>query len=300
MTSNVMAITRAASCQASAMTTAVDSFGASLRWWRTTRRFSQLDLASAAEVSSRHLSFLETGKAHPSREMVIHLATVLDIPLRDRNLLLHAAGFAPAYSEQDLDTPEMDDVRRVLSWILDAHAPNPALVVGRRGDLVDANHAALRLMSELVDEHSAAMTAPLNSHRIVLHPDGIRDPDRELGRGGRQPPAADGAGAGPSTGRRERSRPCSTRSSAYPDVGARSAARPSCRRGADLLVTLRATTRSGDPLRLVTTLATIGAPYDVTLDELRLETFFPGDEATAELLQAWADAEPVAEPTGSN
>ncbi|MEM9561833.1 MAG: helix-turn-helix transcriptional regulator [Actinomycetota bacterium] len=273
------------------MTTAVDSFGASLRWWRTTRRFSQLDLASAAEVSSRHLSFLETGKAHPSREMVIHLATVLDVPLRDRNRLLHAAGFAPAYSEQDLDTPEMDDVRRVLSWILDAHAPNPALVVDRRGDLVDANRAAFRLMSELVDEHSPALAAPLNSHRIVLHPDGIR------ARTANWPEVA--ANLLQRMEREQAHRPADEALGAlleevvaYPDVAPlrRQAELPT---GADLLVTLRATTRSGDRLQLVTTLATIGAPYDVTLDELRLETFFPGDEATGELLRAWADAEPL-------
>ena len=123
------------------------TFGAGLRWWRTNRRLSQLQLANEAGVSSRHLSFLETGKARPSREMVIHLATVLDLPLRDRNALLHDAGFAAAYPHSDLDSPEMDDVRTVLRTILDAHLPNPAVVLDRTGDLVEANRTAYALLA---------------------------------------------------------------------------------------------------------------------------------------------------------
>lgn len=273
------------------MPTTIDGFGPSLRWWRTTRRFSQLQLAGVAEVSSRHISYLETGKAKPSREMVIHLANVLEIPLRDQNVLLHAAGFAPVFSQQDLDAPEMDDVRRVLAWILAAHAPNPALVVDRRGEVVDANPAALRLLDELVDEDSPALGPTLNANRLVLHPEGVR-------------PRTDNWAevAANILQRLEREQAHRPADEALADLLAEVLAYPGSaelRRstelptGSDLLVTLRATSRSGARIRLVSTIATIGAPYDVTLDELRLETFFPGDEATAAILARWGDTTPA-------
>lgn len=273
------------------MPTTIDGFGPSLRWWRTTRRFSQLQLAGVAEVSSRHISYLETGKAKPSREMVIHLANVLEIPLRDQNVLLHAAGFAPVFSQQDLDAPEMDDVRRVLAWILAAHAPNPALVVDRRGEVVDANPAALRLLDELVDEDSPALGPTLNANRLVLHPEGVR-------------PRTDNWAevAANILQRLEREQAHRPADEALADLLAEVLTYPrsaELRRstelptGSDLLVTLRATSRSGARIRLVSTIATIGAPYDVTLDELRLETFFPGDEATAAILARWGDTTPA-------
>lgn len=272
------------------MPTTIDGFGSSLRWWRTTRRYSQLQLAGTAEVSSRHISYLETGKAKPSREMVIHLATVLELPLRDQNLLLHEAGFAPAYSEQDLDAPEMDDVRRVLAWILAAHSPNPAMVVDRRGDVVDANPAAFRLLAEVLDDDSPALRPALNAHRIVLHPEGLRARTdnwdevaanilQRLEREHAHRPADDALAT------------LVAEMLAYPDLNGlrRNTELPT---GTDLLVTIRLTTRGGDAIRLLSTIATIGAPYDVTLDELRLETFFPGDEATAAVLARWHDQEP--------
>ena len=269
------------------MPTGIDSFGSALRWWRTTRRYSQLQLAVEAEVSSRHVSFLETGKAQPSREMVIHLATVLDLPLRDQNLLLHAAGFAPAYSETDLDAPEMDDVRRVIQWILDAHSPNPALVVDRRGEMVEANDAAFRLLAVMVDPDSPALQPTINVNRLTLHPEGIR------------PVTANWSEAAANILQRlEREhahRPADESLASvlaevleYPGVAElrRRAALPT---GADLLVPLEATIGSGEVVRLVSTIATLGAPYDVTLDELRLETLFPADDATRTVLDRWAD-----------
>ncbi len=272
------------------MPTTIDGFGSSLRWWRTTRRFSQLQLAGAAEVSSRHISYLETGKAQPSREMVIHLANVLELPLRDQNLLLHEAGFAPAFSQQDLDAPEMDDVRRVLAWILAAHSPNPALVVDRRGDVVDANPAAYHLLDQLVDADSAALGPTLNGHRLVLHPDGIRPRTDNW--------AEVAANVLQRLEREQAHRPADEALAdllaeilTYPDLAElrRSTELPT---GSDLLVTLQATSKAGEQIRLVSTIATIGAPYDVTLDELRLETFFPGDEATAATLARWSADEP--------
>lgn len=272
------------------MPTTIDGFGSSLRWWRTTRRFSQLQLAGAAEVSSRHISYLETGKAKPSREMVIHLANVLELPLRDQNLLLHEAGYAPAFSQQDLDAPEMDDVRRVLAWILAAHSPNPALVVDRRGEVVDANPAAFHLLDQLVDAESEALRPTLNAHRLVLHPDGIRPRSDNW--------AEVAANVLQRLEREQAHRPADESLAdllaeilTYPGVTElrRSTELPT---GSDLLVTLQATSKAGDRIRLVSTIATIGAPYDVTLDELRLETFFPGDEETAATLARWSEAEP--------
>lgn len=270
------------------MPVAVDTFGSTLRWWRSTRRYSQLQLANEAEVSSRHLSFLETGKAQPSREMVIHLAVVLDLPLRDRNLLLHSAGYAPVYSHRELDAPEMDDVRQVLVRILEAHNPNPAVVVDRRGEVVEANRAAMHLVAATVEADSPALGPSLNIHRVSLHPDGVR------ARNANWTVVATNL-----LQRLERElvhRPADEQLDSllaevltYPDVAElrRNAELPT---GADLLLPLELDTFAGDRLRLITTIATIGAPYDVTLDELRLETFFPADEASREILAGWGSS----------
>lgn len=156
MTSQVMADPQQLR-QTVSMQTALVEFGSALRWWRTTRRFSQLQLANEADVSTRHISFLETGKAQPSREMVVHLGIVLELPLRDRNALLYSAGFAPLYPHSDFDAPEMNEVRTVLRAILDAHSPNPAIVVDRRGDMIDSNSAAFMMIGAIVAVDSPAL-----------------------------------------------------------------------------------------------------------------------------------------------
>lgn len=264
------------------MATAVDTFGASLRWWRTTRRYSQLELATEAEVSSRHISFLETGKAQPSREMVSHLARVLDLSLRDCNALLNAAGYAPAYPDRDLDAPEMDDVRRVLGEILAAHDPNPALVVDRRGEIVDANAAAGAMMAMTVAADSPALQPTLNIHRLSLHPEGLRTSTRNW--------EIVAANILQRLEREQAHRPADEQLAALVDEMLGYPGVPELRRhpglptGADLLVRLEIEAADGTLLGLITTVATIGAPYDVTLDELRLETFFPTDDATREYL----------------
>lgn len=261
-------------------------FGARLRWWRTARRYSQLELANEAEISSRHLSFLETGRSRPSREMVIHLATVLELPLRDGNSLLTAAGFAPAYSEVDLEAPEMAGIRTVLTTILEAHMPNPAAVVDRLGDLVDANPAALQLMAAAVPAGSEASQPTPNLHRLVFHPGGIRARTRNW---------TELASALLLRLERERNhRPADEALSAiveemlsYPDV-AELRSNPPIPAGADLLVPMVIDVGTGESLSLLTTISTIGSPHDVTLDELRLETFFPADNAGRELLATWS------------
>ena len=145
--------------------------GGLLRDWRQRRRLSQLDLAVDAEVSARHLSFVETGRSRPSRELVLHLAEHLDVPLRERNALLLAAGFAPTYRATPLDADEMTPVRRSLDAILAGHEPFPAVVVDRHWDLVTANSAALTVLTDGVD--AALLAPPANALRITLHPDGL-------------------------------------------------------------------------------------------------------------------------------
>ena len=145
--------------------------GPLLKVWRQRRRLSQLDLAVEADVSARHLSFVETGRSRPSRELLLHLADHLEVPLRERNELLLAAGYAPLYGETALDTGEMAPVRDALDKILAGHEPFPALVVDRRWDLVSANRPALALMTDGVAP--GLLAPPANVLRVSLHPDGL-------------------------------------------------------------------------------------------------------------------------------
>jgi transcriptional regulator with XRE-family HTH domain len=145
--------------------------GGLLRDWRQRRRLSQLDLAVQADVSTRHLSFVETGRSKPSRELVLHLAEHLEVPLRQRNALLLAAGYAPAYPGRPLDASELAPVRRALDRLLAGHHPFPAIVVDHRWDLVTANDAAFSVLAESIDPR--LLTPPVNTLRLVLHPDGL-------------------------------------------------------------------------------------------------------------------------------
>src|SRR5690348_9881161 len=146
--------------------------GRLLREWRSARGHSQLALALHAGISTRHLSFIETGRASPSRDMVLLLADALDMPLRERNALLVAAGFAPIFSETALDAPEMNGVRRALDAILRAHVRNPTIVVNRRCDVISSNEAARRLMTRLLPP--AALPLLSNMVRLIFSPDGAR------------------------------------------------------------------------------------------------------------------------------
>lgn len=263
----------------SATTTA---FGAELRRWRTARRHSQLSLSTAAGVSQRHLSHLETGRSNPSREMVDRLSEALDVPLRARNDLLTAAGFAPAHPVRSLLDDERAAIRTALQSVLDGHDPVPAYVIDRNWDLVLANAATARLTGLLPDPAAAAAAARGNVLRLLLHPDGLRPHvlnigevttvlvdrlRREVGHHGGDPELAalldEVSGyAGPS----------------------RDPVPPTAR---DLVVPLHLRL-GGHDLRLVTMIATVGAPHDVTLEELRLETLLPLDAATTDALQAIA------------
>jgi transcriptional regulator with XRE-family HTH domain len=248
--------------------------GELLRRWRGQRRMSQLDLASQAGVSPRHLSFVETGRSKPSREMVLHLAEQLDVPLRDRNALLLAAGYAPAYAESTLDEPELLSVREALRVMLRNHDPLPALVVDRRWDLVDANDGALTFVAML----PASLTEPpMNVMRASLHPDGIATrivnfdeyAMHLIDRLRRQLEASGDTALAELL----------DEVVAYPnvaDVLARTAPHPS-----GVVLPMRVRVDDGTVLSFFTTMTVFGAPLDVTLSELAIESFFPADDATA-------------------
>jgi transcriptional regulator with XRE-family HTH domain len=253
--------------------------GTLLRDWRQRRRLSQLHLASRAEVSPRHLSFVETGRSRPSRELVLHLAEHLDVPLRDRNALLLAAGYAPTYHETSLDAPEMRPVREALDKILSGHEPFPAVVVDRRWNLVSANRPALMLLTDGVAPE--LLEPPANALRVSLHPDGLAPrivnfaewSDHLLTRLDRQV-AASADGELRALGQELRS---------YP--GVRHEQGQHLDTAALLFVPLVLLTRDGEQLRLFSTLATFGTALDITVAELSIEAFFPADDATAYALR---------------
>ena len=258
--------------------TATGSVGALLRQWREHRRLSQLALADEAEVSTRHLSCVETGRARPSRQFVLHLAEHLDVPLRARNELLVAAGYAPVYGQTDLDAPEMAQVREALDLVLSHAEPYPALVVDRHWDLVRAN-TGLGLLLHGVDP--ALLEPPVNVLRVSLHPHGMAPHVEDFERY---------SALVLSTLRREAAllgdpvlAALHDELAAYPGTGR--AAPPTERLGVVLPVVLR--TPYGR-LSFLTTVARFGTASDVTVAELQVESFFPADAETAERVRAAA------------
>jgi transcriptional regulator with XRE-family HTH domain len=253
--------------------------GTLLRDWRTRRRMSQLDLASDAGVSSRHLSFVETGRSRPSREMVLHLAEHLDVPLRARNALLIAAGYAPTYHATDLDATEMQTVRAAIGRVLEGHEPFPAILVDRRWELVAANNAAALLTDGVKPE---LLDPPCNVLRASLHPDGLGSRIVNLDEwaeniigGLRRQIAVTGD---------EELRDLEQELAGYVVEQGATVPAPSESPGA-IAIPLRLQTPDGE-LAFITTIATFGTPLDVTLAELALEAFLPADAATANVLFA--------------
>ena len=272
-------------------TTAPRPVGALFREWRERRRLSQMRLALEAGVSTRHLSFLETGKARPSREMVERLADRLDVPLRERNTLLLAAGFAPAYPEHDLDAPTLGAARRVVDRLLAGHEPYPALAIDRHWTLLAANRAVAPLLAGVSPE---LLRPPVNVLRLSLHPAGLAPRIANLAqwrahlleRLRRQVevtadatlaalaaelaayPAPDAPGSDD-----PRSASALTSTSAFAGIA--------------VPLLLRA---EGGMLAFLSTTTVFGTPVEVTLAELAVEAFFPADAATAEALRHAAGA----------
>jgi transcriptional regulator with XRE-family HTH domain len=271
-----------------AVRTSIPRFGEVLRHWRVARRMSQLTLATEAEISSRHLSFLETGRAQPSREMVLLLAGVLDVPLRDQNLLLTSAGFAPIYRESALGAPELSQVRRALGFMLTQQEPFPALVIDHHWNLLLQNDAAGRLFGLFLDREAAGQVpGPPNVVRMTLHPQGLRRYIvnwEALASPMIQAIHRATVGGIPDEGTRQ----LLDEVLAYPGVPPRWRTADAKAQSAPFLPLVL---RKGDlALRFFTTIATLGTPQDITLQELLVECFFPGDEATEEFARRLATA----------
>jgi transcriptional regulator with XRE-family HTH domain len=259
------------------------SVGTQLRQWRQRRRLSQLELSGHAQVSTRHLSFVETGRALPSREMVMRLASRLDVPLRERNLLLTAAGYAPMYGEHSLDDPAMRQARDAVDMLLKAHEPFPALAVDRHWTLVAHNRMVPLLLAGVPDE---MLAPPLNVLRLSLHPQGLAARivnlpqwrahllhrlDQQVASSGDPVLAAlaDELRALPTTG------------ADGDDSAAADHAAPA---DASVLVPLQLRSPHG-VLSFISTTTVFGTPTDITLSELAMETFFPADAQTQRALQ---------------
>src|SRR4051812_46961960 len=240
--------------------------GSLLRQRRARRRLSQLDLAVEAGVSSRHLSFVETGRAQPSREMVLLLARALDVPLRERNALLLAAGFAPIYRETPLAAPAMAQVRRALDFILRKQEPYPALVLDRHWNVLAVNDGSARVQAAFLDAERAAKLGPPNAMRLMFHPDAFRpwivnwEPTAASLIQWLHRDVATGAGG-------IETRAVLEELVAYPDV-------PRQWRPPDLdpptapFLPIEFS-RDDLTLRYFTTLTTLGTPHDITAQELR-------------------------------
>jgi transcriptional regulator with XRE-family HTH domain len=260
------------------------TFAASLRWWRQQRGFSQLALAGHTDISQRHLSFLELGRASPSREMVDRLATALDLPLRQHNALLLAAGFAPIWRQRDLAAPDLAEVTSALDYMLAQQEPYPAVVVDRHWNLLKANAAAAHMVEFLVGP--IAPKTQINLADALVAPDVLRPylinwaaVVRHFIRSVEADAAADGLIETTSL---------LERLMGYKGVRpALSLAPDKADNGPVLAMHFR---KHDASLRLFTTIATLGTPQDITLQELRIECFFPMDDATATLLRSWANA----------
>jgi transcriptional regulator with XRE-family HTH domain len=266
-------------------------FGPLLRNWRQARQMSQLRLAEAAEVSTRHISFIETGRAAPSREMVLILASALDLPLRERNTLLGAAGYAAVYRESDLGAPEMGQVARALGFLLDRHEPYGASVLDGSWNVLRVNRGGMRILGWLMDQPPPPEVAG-NAMRLLFHPRGLRAYVVNW---------EDLAGAMVERLHREvslgASRALLDEILAYPDMPRRFV-RP--RLGEPPQVVLSLHLRKGErDLRMFTTLTTLGTPLDVTAQELRIESYFPADDATEDWVRSLSREPAPEEATGS-
>ena len=273
----------------SAPPTAADPFGTHLRHWRQHRRLSQLDLAHEAQVSTRHLSYVETGRAEASREMVLRLAERLDVPLRERNTLLVTAGYAPMYRQRSLDDPALAPARRAVDQVLRGHEPFPALAVDRHWNLVAHNAIVPLLMTGVAAE---LVAPPINVLRLSLHPDGLAPRIANLAQWRnhllerlQQQIAATGDATLGALHDELVNYPA-------PNVGHDTPIANDDLAG--LLVPFQLVTPNG-VLSFISTTTIFGTPVDITLQELALESFFPADAATAAALRAFAAA---AAPTG--
>lgn len=271
-----------------AMNRTKDSVGDLLREWRQRRRISQLHLALDAGISQRHLSFIESGRAAPSREMVLNLAETLSIPLRERNRLLLSAGYAPSFAERSLGDPALKPALEAVQRILDGHEPNPALAIDRHWTMLLANGAVAPLLTEVEDK--SLLEPPVNVLRLSLHPKGLApniinlaewrahvlERLRDLNELVADPVIAD----------------LEKELSSY--AGGRNGHRPKADHSGGIAVPFQIRL-GGAEHSFITTTTVFGAPLDVSLSELAIESFFPADEATARFIRRhWQHELPTA------
>jgi transcriptional regulator with XRE-family HTH domain len=253
------------------------SVGTLLREWRQRRRLTQLDLALDADISPRHLSFVETGRSQPSREMLLHLSEALEVPLRERNALLVAAGYAPMFRERRLDDAALERARQAIDWVLEAQKPFPAFALDRHWNIVASNNALPQLYEGVTEE---LLEPPVNAMRLSLHPQGLAPKIENLAewrahllaRLSKQVEQT----ADPVL------KALLEEVSAYPAPQARHPAPEHA-----VLVPLRIRTPLG-LLSFMSTTTVFGTPVDVTLAELAIEMFFPADGQTAEAVRRLA------------
>ena len=264
-------------------TTGHNKFGSLLRHWREARRYSQMDLALEAQVSSKHVSFLETGGNQPSREMIVRLSNAMDIPLRDRNLLLSAAGFAAAYAESPLEAPAISQIEDALLRILDKQEPYPAIVVDANWDIVRQNRGGHRLAALFIGQQELATQ---NAFEILFSEDGLQPWVEEwetlssilLLRLFRETLSASASPKKRALFKRIAAMP--TTPSNWRELASRLPSGPTI----DLILK-----KNELRVRFFTAVTTFGTPQDVTLQELRIESYFPADERTRRLCDGWLD-----------
>jgi transcriptional regulator with XRE-family HTH domain len=253
------------------------SLGQLLRDWRAARGMSQMDVALRAGFSTRHVSFIENGRTQPSRHALLAIAETLDVPLRDRNRILEAAGYAGVYRQTPLAADEMSHVRGVLQFILDRHEPHAAVVLDRYANCVMGNASSMRLLGSLVD--SSLLVGEVNLLRATFHPLGLRRwivnwsevSHHLLGRAERELGELRNDDAGMAL---------------LDEIRGYAGTSAPLERGPlafDLLLPVHIRTESID-VKLFSTIMTLGTPQDVTLQELRIETFFPADNHSADAL----------------
>jgi transcriptional regulator with XRE-family HTH domain len=259
--------------------TSAQTIGAHLRDWRQRRRLSQLDLALEAEISTKHLSFLETGRSQPSREMVLRLAEHLDVPLRERNVLLVSAGYAPVFPQRPLADPALDAARRAVDLVLKGHEPYPALAVDRHWTLLAHNAAVPPL---LAGADASLLAPPVNVLRLSLHPKGLAPRIENLGEWrahilARLHQQIDATADAVLVKFMDEL-------AAYPVPAAARHKGNVNPEYAGVVVPLRLRVEAGT-LSLFSTTTIFGTPVDITLSELAIESFFPADAASADMLR---------------
>lgn len=259
-------------------------FGPLLREWRLARRFTQEELAARAEVSTRHLSFLETGRSQGSREMALVLGNALELPLRERNALVVAAGFAPVYSETPLDAGPMQHVQRALDRMLLQQEPYPAIMLDRTWNVLRMNQGGARLFARLFGARSPKPEVLGNLAHALFHPEGLRDVIVDwpvvaavMAERLHRDAAADLSASGP--------RALRDAVLAYPGVPAALRV-PGLERAPPVTVVMHVRAPDGGEAQLFAMLATLGTPLDVIAEELRVELYFPIDDSSDAFLRA--------------